>query len=593
LADALNLKDLTPLLQLIDSNELFARIDIDSLNMPKTAWISRQQRFLTELPLPTVSAITGPEVTAPVRLPSEASAAHALQRMERLKGEIAERTAARYRALIRAGREEGKSLFDCLVPRYSKCGNRRSRLNPLQVQLINEIIDSAYASDRRTDKQNAYRIYAVTSRKRYPELPIVDRKTFRAFILRKDPALIARGRGGRRCANAAAFPTPIETRDPAPTRPFERATIDHCQLPLFVVLYDRGKKRIVRQPWVTAMRDVASRCMLAVWLSLNDPSCIADAMLIRRCVRTWHRLPEYVSTDRGSDFWSLNFRSTLAHYGVHHSLSPPANSRSNSPAERPFGEMRTVWLQLRPGNSANASNARSTSSTHKATNTAQLTLEEAWDELLMFVDWFNNRANDLTGTSALESLHAGLRRYSCSGLPVKDDEAFRVSTAVDVREFKFDPRNGLRVNDRRYWSPALADRRRPLDKVKVRLDPEDPFLVYALINEEWHRCLSNGAEQFGRSTLLERLTVATQLMEGRELTRAVREECQREFTRRIREVDRLREAIAPAPLPEHPEQLPLAISRSLFDEVRDLSVEPPTDQHQEVSAYALDRIRHR
>lgn len=593
LADKLKLDDYTPFFQLIEQKKLFARLGIDCLTMPKTAWVARQERFLHSLDLPSPQTLAASAAEPPVALPSEGSAAHALQRMERLGGELPIRTRTRLRALIREGAKAGKSLFDSLVPGYSRCGNRRPRLNPLQIQLINETIDSAYASDRRTDKKNAYRCYAVKSRERYPEFRIVTPKTFREFIARRDPAHIAGARGGRRFANAAAGPSPVETRVPAPTRPFERATIDHCQLPLYVVLYDRGKEPIVRQPWVTAMRDVATGCILAVWLSLNDPSCVADAMVLRRCLRTWGRLPEHICTDRGRDFWSNYFRRTLAHYGVHHSLSPPGNSRSNSPAERPFGDMRTVWLQLRPGNSANAANARSISRTHKATKTAELTLDEAWNELLMFVDWFNNRAMDLSGISSLERLRAGLQAFSCSGIPVIDDLEFKISSAVDVREYKFDPKNGLRVNDRRYWCPALAERRPALGKVKVRLDPEEPFVVYALINNAWHRCHANGADEFSRLTLIEKLTEATRLLDGRELTRKVREESQQEFTRKVLETDAKREATQVDPPSTPTEQIPLPIPRSLFDEVRDIPVDPLTDEELEVSAYALDRIRHR
>jgi len=593
LAKRLKLDDYTPFFQLIEQKELFARLGVDSLTMPKTAWVARQERFLSALDLPSPQTLVEKAAEQPVAVPSEASAAHALQRMERLGGDMAERTRKRLRALIREGAKAGKTLFDSLVPGYSRCGNRRPRLNPLQVQLINEIIDSAYASNRRTDKKNAYRCYAVKSRERYPEFRIVTPKTFREFIARRDPGQIAGARGGRRCANAAAGPSPVESRVPAPTRPFERATIDHCQLPLYVVLYDRGKEPIVRQPWVTAMRDVATGCILAVWLSLNDPSCVADAMVIRRCVRTWGRLPEHVCTDRGRDFWSNYFRFTLAHYGVDHSLSPPGNSRSNSPAERPFGDMRTVWLQLRPGNSANAANARSISRTHKAARTAELTLDEAWSELLMFVDWFNNRPMDLSGASSMERLRAGLQAFSCSGIPVADDLEFKISSAVDVRQYKFDPKDGLRVNDRRYWCPALAERRPALGKVKVRIDPEEPFVVYALINNAWHRCHTNGAAGFSRLTLIEKLTEATRLLDGRELTRRVREESQQEFTRKVLQTDAKRESKQVNSVPSPKEQIPLPIPRSLFDEVRDIPVDPLTDEELEVSAYALDRIRHR
>jgi putative transposase len=186
-----------------------------------------------------------------------------------------------------------------------------------------------------------------------------------------------------------------------------------------------------------------------------------------------------------------------------------------------------------------------------------------------------------------------LRRFSFSGVEVVDNLDFKISTAVDIREFKLDPKDGLRVNERRYWCNALATRESRSSKFQVRLDPEDPYVVYALINGAWHQCHANGAEQFSHLTLAERLSHATRMLEGRELHRKVREECQQEFTRKLLNVDEAREASRAEAPPTLPEPSPSPLERSLFDQVRDLSVDPPTGEPQEVSVYALDRIRHR
>jgi putative transposase len=592
LAKDLKLEDLTPLLRLIAAGELFARLETDELARPATAWLARRADFLSALPLPTTPTKFG-QPDAGIEIATEACMGRLLRRLERLKGEIPDRTARRLKALVRQGEREGKPAPESLLPKFDRCGNRRSRLSAVQIDIANESIKRFLASSRRVSKSKAFQQYKVAAADRHPEYRAISWWSFLELIARFNPKEIAHGRGGRRTANSAAGPSPVESREPSPLRPFERACIDHCLAPLDIVIYERGEKRITHKAWITMMVDVATGYILAVWLSLNPPSCAADAMVVRRCIETFELFPEHVHTDRGSDFWSLYFRALLAFIGADHSLSPPASSRTNSTVERTFGHMLLEWVQQRPGNSVHGESPRGISGTHSPAATAELNIRDTWNELQLFVDWMNNRATDLSGKSAADKLREGLAQFKCSGIKVKMSPEFKISSAVDVRDYKVDSKDGIRVDDRRYSCAALADRRPAMGRMQVRIEPDNPYLVYAKINGAWHKCHASQFSRFENQDALEKLAEATQVLDGASFKREVRTQAQRDFIRTLNKCDEDRARQVDRKTSDVPKQLDLPTARNLFAEVRAESVDSLTEHTQEVPDHALDRLRNR
>jgi hypothetical protein len=365
LLTALQRVDSVPILQMIADKEIFARLHDDPLSNPKAAWLALDPRLFAAIESPV--EFHPPDTTSGgVALPSVASTRLALARIHRVQGALPIATRTRLRRLLRHGKEAGQTEFASLLPRYRHSGNRRPRLSAIQVEALNSSILKFYASPRRPSKNKAFRQYQVAATEIHPEYRPASRPTFLEFLSKFDPSKIGEGRGGRRSGNAAAAPSPVDMRAPAPTRPFEHASIDHCLLPLHVVLHEKNKRKITAQPWVTAVRCRHTGFLYSAWLSLRSPSCIVDAIVIRRCVRAHGRLPEQISSDRGSDFWSNYFTSTLAFLGVSHSMSPPASSRANSTIEEVFEHMQREWLQERPGNAVLAPAGRAVSKSHTA-----------------------------------------------------------------------------------------------------------------------------------------------------------------------------------------------------------------------------------
>jgi hypothetical protein len=341
------------------------------------------------------------------------------------------------------------------------------------------------------------------------------------------------------------------------------------------------------------MVDVATDFVLAIWMSLEPPSSRTDAIVFRRCVRDHERFPEAVSTDRGPDFWSLFVCGVIAFLGAHHSLSPPAAARFNSSVERLFKRFFDSWLLTRRGNTPKNASRRGFSKSHQASEAADVTLELAWEGLLAFVAWLNSRVDGLDGTSPADRFHRGLVQFSCSGIPVKVTPEFLISTAVDAKQYKVDSKDGLRIQDRRYVCAALAMRRPARARVQVRIEPENPNIAYACVNGSWYQCESSGLQAFESLDPIERLAESTRMLEAFNEHKAVRDEGQRQLIKIIRDSDKARALrLETAKLPSSPTPDP-SPPRTVFDEVRALDVDPPTEEASEVISHALGQRRHR
>ena len=82
------------------------------------------------------------------------------------------------------------------------------------------------------------------------------------------------------------------------------------------------------------------------------------------------------------------------------------------------------------------------------------------------------------------------------GVEIPYDEGFLLSTAVDVKKYSVDPQRGIHIGELFYWSPELSSISQYNHKVEVRIDPENPHVVYALVNHQWVSCYSSHINQY-------------------------------------------------------------------------------------------------
>ena len=343
-----------------------------------------------------------------------------------------------------------------MLPHTHRSGNRTPRLHPKCVELIGQFIKEHHATNRQLSESRSYALYKVLAEQHHPGIYPVSRLTFAKYIRMSDREKITAGRGGKRAGNAAAEPSDVLQREIKATLPFEHASLDHYLLDQFCVIASANGENYVARPWLSALIDNFTSSALAVWLSFRSPCSRSCAMVIRQCVRNHGKLPKSITVDGGSEFISTYFHALLAHCSVNLVLRPKSHPRYGSEVERFFGEYKTQWLNLRPGNLARYNEARAVSSSHAPFNNAALSIEATLSELRDYIEWRNSALLGARSESANILLPQADKHYPFIGVPVEFNDAFKVITAVDVNNYTVDTARGIHIGDFHYWHPSLA-----------------------------------------------------------------------------------------------------------------------------------------
>ncbi len=577
LAEAVGMTDYMPIFQAIVAGFLHVDIDRHLLSQPDSVKISSSPALLEiakqhestcdgNMPLPENGDVGLESV------PTENQAKRALAILERIEKGENSRSIRRWKEKIRKGEEQGLSAFQSVLPRTHRSGNRTPRLHPKCVEFIRQFIDEHHATTRQLSESRSYALYKVLAEQHHPGIYPVSRPTFAKYLKMAGREKIAAGRGGKRAGNAAAEPTDVLHREIKATLPFEHASLDHYLLDQFCVIASANGENYVARPWLSALIDNFTSSALAVWLSFRSPCSRSCAMVIRQCVRNHGKLPKSITVDGGSEFISTYFHALLAHCGMNLVLRPKSHPRYGSEVERFFGEYKTQWLNLRPGNLANYNEARAVSSSHAPFNNAALTIEETLSELHDYIEWRNSTLLGARSESASILLPQGDKHYPFIGVPVELNDEFKVITAVDVNNYTVDATRGIHIGDFHYWHPSLAQqapRKRP---VTVRIEPENPYQIYALTGDQWITCRATGDQQFQTKSATSQQAEALRLLDGSKARKEAKNEADNGLIRKMlvsdKELAESKSAIAPAenvPESEH-------VYHSLFDDLHNAPV---------------------
>lgn len=581
LAAELKIEDLTPLLQLVDRNVLHASLTDEFLAQPQAVWIASSPAALAQrkeldgtenllLPKPGDSTALGREF-----VPTKNQAARALDILERIDRGERGRTLRRHLKKLKKA-AAGESRFQIVVPKYHLRGNRTPRLHPLCEETLKVFIETEFATSKRLSKRQGHALYKNIAKDKHPHLSPVSLPTFYRYLRTSNQQETARGRGGLRAANAAAPPVNVEDRLLPALRPLERGTMDHHEANLYCVLASRGGVNYRARPWISALIDCHDDMILAIWVSFLAPSTRSCSMLLRRCVRQHGRLPEEVIMDWGPEFRSVFVRALLAYYGVQHTLRPKSHPRFGSEVERFFKIFQELWLNLLPGNFAEYHESRAVSASHAAYNNAVLTVDQFLTMLLAFVDWYNANRIGVDALSPLERHNEGIRLFSCSGKRIHYDESFIIKSAIHAKEpYTVDPARGIHVGDLHYWHPALtkvARQRTPV--VDVKIEPEDPYRLYALVDHQWVTALASGAQPFSALDPVSQLSKAIRILDGASARLEAKQDAEQILITGVREFEKSRMAAAspqPAALTENKSA---PDPKSIFAELRSTNVVP-------------------
>lgn len=580
LGERIGVVDLTPLVQMIELGVLHALLTEELLTQPDSAWIASSPEHLAlckqSNPARTGYISLGNDHSSVllVRVPSGKQLSRGLKNLDRINSGEKSKSVRRWNRTIQKKSTEGLDPIHAVSPQWQCCGNRTERLTPKQLEILNNFITKHYADSMRLSLCTAHKLYKNIAQELHPHLPAVSRPTLKRYISLQNTKEIARGRGGRRAANAATEPSAIEIRQLRATRPFQLGTMDHYETDIHCSVVHRNGTHYTARPYLSLLIDVENDYVYSVWMSFRSPSRRSCAMVIRLCVRQHGRLPEEIIVDGGADFESVYFFGLLAHCKVGKVRRPPEHPRYGSQAERFFLEFKTQWLALRQGNLVNYDEARAVSSTHAPSNQAVITIEQLYIELLAFCDWRNSNNVNTTNLSPAERLAQGLQRFSCSGRKVSYDQEFVVVSAVDVKSFSLDPVRGIHIGEFHYWNPALRQLVIKGRVEAVREEPEDPYRVYAKVGGEWVTCLTTGEQQFLVKDPVKRIAEAIRIHDGRNLRLEAKADADQLLITKMRQLDAQWATDAATHLEARNTIKAQTKAQSIFDEIRGKEITP-------------------
>ncbi|WP_225986039.1 TnsA endonuclease N-terminal domain-containing protein [Psychrobacillus glaciei] len=383
--------------------------------------------------------------------------------------------------------------FIGLLPQIKKRGNRNSKLSPKTKDLMETVIMESYATIKSKTAKEVYRELLVKCEELNYLAPSY--ATLCTEIKNLSVYEIEMARKGKRAAyKYEKFVTDLHFTSPKHgERIFEIAHIDHTELDIELDINGKVSKR----PWLTFMIDAYSRRILAFYLTFEEPSYRSCMMVIRECVKSFNRLPNYVVVDGGKEFESIYFESLLAMYGVHKKQRPAAKARYGNVIERLFGITNKLFIHNLRGNTQITKNVRQVTKSVNPKNHAVWTLDTLYERL---DSWIKDVYDNMENPSLNKTPHDMFEESSfISGnrpnTYIPYDETFVLMTLPSPKgkTRKVHPGQGIKLTYSYYWSKKFRNPKIENEHVEVKYDPFNIGVSYAFIENEWVECLS---EQF-------------------------------------------------------------------------------------------------
>ena len=539
LKNRLEIDEYTGIIQAIDDGELFFNWDSSLFSIPKGCFVVKQKNLLE-----FIDEFLGPKIyidgfLSPIsveELPPNSHAKEALERLEKIKNNEKGRSVRRWKSLIKSGVRDGLSEFQSLIPKWFFAGNRKRKINSVvETFLINYLLGYHSESQGLSDYRS-YIQYRVDAQKAHPMYPPVVRTTFLRRLRSIPPEVIAEKRGGKRSANAAAAPSDPLDRQLKAELGWQRAAVDHYLADIFLVFFDSGGIPHAMRPWVTAMIDLATGCVLAFSISFSSPSKKSCAKVMRDCVRRHGRLPKGIIVDRGSEFKSVYFSALLAHSKIELILRPSAHSRYGGEVEGLFGEFKKQWLTQRPGNLADYKEARGVDGKLAPKKRAILTAYDFFREFEAFINWRDSNPRGIEVEAPRVRLAKHMREYPFVAISQSFDDEYALATAVESKKYKVDPQRGLHIGAMWYWSPEIKSFGGNKPSIEVRIDPENPHVVFCLIDNKWCPCYSSRINRYSALDAISQKVEGLIAVEAFGERQKIKQEADEEAVRIIRQL---------------------------------------------------------
>lgn len=389
------------------------------------------------------------------------------------------------RRLVIKLQDDPEQSIRALLPQ--KTGRRRgySRLDPRVEAIIEHSIKSHYLVRTPPSLKKLSAIVNAACHKHQLKKPSV--KAVRRRISRLPKGLVEAKQKGAKQANQKFQARPGAFKAEGA---YSVLQIDHAKCDLAIV--DRAQRLAIGRPWITLAIDIASRCIVGYYITLEEPSTLSSALCIVNSVlskeshlaeRGLHfdwpcfGIPDSIHTDNGSDFHSSTLARALTAYDIEHIFRPPGKPHFGGHIERLIGTFMRE-MHILPGTTF--SNIQEKADYDSEARSA-MTLDELDKWICAQINQYHHSIHGSLGTTPLDAWISELSKRRRPLRFVKDTNRFRVDF-LPV-EFRSVTREGLRLNNIRYWhssfAPILQYESR---RVPVHFDPRDLSQVYVQLN---------------------------------------------------------------------------------------------------------------
>jgi len=303
-------------------------------------------------------------------------------------------------------------------------------------------------------------------------LPEPSRKAVEARIATRSAPDVSKAQLGTKRTKQIWEPRPGQLKV---QRPLELIQIDHTPVDVLVLTDDRLAVR--GRPWLTVAIDVATRCVLGMYLTMDAPSsvsvslCIEHACLPKEEGAMWpmYGLPERILVDNGKDFRSMALQRGCEEHGIQLEWRPVRTPHYGAHIERLIGTLMKI-AHLVPGTTFSNVKERAD---YDSESKARFTLDELQRWLVEKIcRYYHVRRHRSLGVSPLVAWEEGhtdaegrIRPPAVIPYPMEFRMSFLPYVTRLVR------RTGIEFDNSRYWDDGLRPLLNQKEGVIVRHDP--------------------------------------------------------------------------------------------------------------------------
>ena len=422
---------------------------------------------------------------------------------------VSSRTLRRWAARQRVVAANGGNEILALV--RGKGGNHTVRISELQMALMDRVIDEKWRTSEAINYMACYRFLEVACKEAGVDL--VSYPTLIQHIKAKETNRDVRVRYGKRIAYQQDTFVPVLHYDTVVhgCRPFQYVHIDHTELDIEAISSRTGKP--LGRPWLTLAIDAWSRRILAFYLTFDSPSYDSAMMIIRDLVRRFHRLPQFIVVDNGTDFLSNAFRAFLRSMGTKLRFRPAGQPRHGSVLERLFGRLHTEYIHSLAGNTKATKNVRTVTGSHLPKKLAEWTLQNLYYGIQFWAtEYYDQECHPALGESPREAFQRGLRESGQrEHKHVLLNRDFLIATCPPVDRTgtrQVNRQRGVKVGERLYWSDVFRAADVAGKSFPVRYDPWDASSVYVWVKGQWHQAICRSLRGLRQLTEVEQLALS-------------------------------------------------------------------------------------